>query len=79
MNSAALTADGHKLMNDAVKAGENPPPGQLADPWNKAMERCRKAGQALLDGRLGRAVNQMNGAGPDLDNFTHMLDSIFSK
>jgi hypothetical protein len=76
MDFAALKADGRKLVNDAATARNNPPPGALADSWCKAMAHYRAGGQALCDGQVVTATNQINGAAPHLDKFMHALSGI---
>jgi hypothetical protein len=76
MDYAALKTDGHKLVKDAATARSNPPPGALADSWCKAMAHYRAGGQALCDGQVVTATNQINGAAPHLGKFMHALSGI---
>jgi hypothetical protein len=76
MDLAALKVHGHNLVSDAATAGSSPPPGALADPWCKAMEHYKAAGQALYDGQIVTATNKINAAAPHLEDFTHALSSM---
>jgi len=76
MDLAALKVDGHKLVSDAATASGNPPPGALADPWCKAMEHYKAAGQALCDGQIVTATNKINAAAPHMEEFANALSSI---
>lgn len=76
MNTAALSAEGRRLVKDAVTARSNPPPGPLADSWRKAMGHYRAAGQAFLAARYLEAINQINGAAPHMSDFMNTLHGI---
>ena len=70
---SAMMDDGQAIADDSLTAENNPPPGDLAVPWVKAMHHEIAAGQALTDGNLTRATNQTNAASADMDTFSTLL------